>query len=138
MKPPDSVVRASDVFVPGRYPEITYNPRDALMLEQRLRDYLDERGTILTIAGPTKTGKTTLVKSVVGSMVVWVDGQGIESVDQLWRRIGDSLEVFTNYQLTKSRSSSTGAKGGAKVGIPATADLEATLDLRWDVDDAAS
>jgi len=42
------------VFVPGGLPSITYNPRDSLKLEERVRDYLDERHKILSISGPTK------------------------------------------------------------------------------------
>jgi hypothetical protein len=40
---PESDMRVSDVFVPGGFPDITYVRRDELQLEERVRDYLDER-----------------------------------------------------------------------------------------------
>jgi integrase len=47
------MVRVGEVFVPGGLPKITYNPRKDLKLEQRVRDYLDERHKILSLSGPT-------------------------------------------------------------------------------------
>ncbi len=48
--------RLAEVFVPGKLPVFTYNPRSELQLEQHLQDYVEEGGAILTVAGPTKTG----------------------------------------------------------------------------------
>ncbi len=95
------ILRVSDVFVPGRLPAHTYNPRSELRLEQRLNDYVEEVGSILTVAGPTKTGKSVLLRAVV-QHPVWVDGQGIDSVDTLWRRIGDALSIYTTYETEAS------------------------------------
>lgn len=45
-------VSAGQVFVAGGLPTVTYNPRADLRLEDRLRDYLDERHKILSVSGP--------------------------------------------------------------------------------------
>jgi hypothetical protein len=56
------IVRVSQVFVPGKLPAYTYNPRPELSLEQQLNDYVEEAGSILTVAGPTKTGKSRVLQ----------------------------------------------------------------------------
>lgn len=47
-------IKTSNVFVPGRYPRHTYNPRSDRELEESLRTYLDDGGAILTLVGPTR------------------------------------------------------------------------------------
>src|SRR5699024_4772702 len=95
-------VKVSKVFVPGKLPDYTYNPRSDLHLESLLSDYVDEAGSILTVAGPTKTGKSVLLRRVAQEPA-WVDGQGIESVDEMWRRIGDSIGIFTDIEVGTSK-----------------------------------
>ena len=109
--------RVGQVFVPGRLPEHTYNPRTARALEQRVRDYLDERGTILTVAGPTKTGKSVLLKQVVENPI-WLEGQGITGPDALYRRIGDGLNIYTNHTVGSEFSSETEGTAGSELSIP--------------------
>jgi hypothetical protein len=55
------VYKRHEVFVVGGQPTVTYNPRPAQGVSERLGDYLDERGRVLFITGPTKSGKTVLV-----------------------------------------------------------------------------
>lgn len=110
------IVRVSQVFVPGKLPAYTYNPRPELSLEQQLNDYVEEAGSILTVAGPTKTGKSVLLRTVVKDPV-WVDGQGVDSVDTLWRRIGDALNIYTQYETETSQEQSGTAKLGTEVSL---------------------
>jgi len=53
------------VFVVGQPPTVTYSPRESKRLQETLDDYLDERGRILVVTGPTKTGKTVLLRRAV-------------------------------------------------------------------------
>jgi hypothetical protein len=109
--------RVGQVFVPGRLPEYTYNPRTDRALEQRVQDYLDETGTILTVAGPTKTGKSVLLKQVVENPI-WLEGQGITGLDELYRRIGDGLNVYTNHAVGSEISSETEGQIGSALTLP--------------------
>jgi ABC-type uncharacterized transport system YnjBCD ATPase subunit len=59
-------LRATEVFTPGSYPEHTYVQRAEQGLETSLRDSLDTPGQIVSISGPSKSGKTVLVEKVVG------------------------------------------------------------------------
>ena len=109
--------RVAEIFVPGRLPEHTYNPRAELDLERQLSDYVEEAGKILTVHGPTKTGKSVLSKRVIVNPV-WVDGQGIDSVRELWRRIGDGLGIYTQYEVNVAQTVSDTGKMGGEVGVP--------------------
>ncbi|EFZ1984509.1 ATP-binding protein, partial [Shigella flexneri] len=58
-------MKISEVFTAGGVPNITYNSRENLELEDNLTMDLDIQGKIISITGPTKIGKTTLCKKVI-------------------------------------------------------------------------
>ncbi len=78
------------VFVAGRLPTVTYNPRERLGLEPQLQEYLEDRGALLSVSGPTKTGKTTLLRSVAASGI-WLSGGAVASKEEFWRSVGEIL-----------------------------------------------
>lgn len=88
------IVSLSSVFTAGRLPRVTYIPREDLKLEGQLRDYLGDRGTILSVAGPTKTGKTTLLRTVARD-AIWLSGGVIGSVEDMWAQIAENLGLWT-------------------------------------------
>jgi hypothetical protein len=126
-----NALRVSEVFVPGRLPELTYNPRSEYQLEQSVSDYIEETGSILTLSGPTKTGKTVLLRRVV-SDYVWVDGQGIDSTDEFWRRVADELGIYTDVEIGKTGETTDALQTKVGAGVPAvlTADVTASLGDR--------
>lgn len=113
-------LRAVEVFTPSDYPIHTYVSRDDARLEQRLRDALDTPGEVVSVSGPSKSGKTVLIERVVGEDLITVSGAGIKSADQLWDRILDWMDapVSTGGVTTfgGGLKISTGAKGEA--GLP--------------------
>ncbi|WP_442542729.1 hypothetical protein ACSBOX_12330 [Arthrobacter sp. KN11-1C] len=117
-------LKVGEVFVPGKLPALTYNPRAELHLERDLQDYLDETGAILTVAGPTKTGKSVLVERVV-SDPVWVDGQGIDSTDTLWRLIADQLGAYHQIQVGEDHGETGGGDLSSEAGLPGVAKIAA-------------
>ncbi len=112
--------RLGEVFVPGGLPKVTYNPREALQLEERVRDYLSERHKILSLSGPTKSGKTVLLKTVLPTTAIWVSGGSVDKADDFWDAVADALAVYTAEQAETSSESNQhdtqGVSGGA--GIP--------------------
>lgn len=56
-------LRAQDVFTPGSFPVHTYVHRIDLDVEQQLRDALATPGQLISISGPSKSGKTVLVEA---------------------------------------------------------------------------
>jgi hypothetical protein len=86
-------VKVSEVFVPGGQPSITYVPRTDLQLEQKLQDYLDEGHRILSLSGPTKSGKTVLIKAVVPN-AIWLYGGNVRSIERFWGSLADKLGSY--------------------------------------------
>ncbi len=109
-------VSAGQVFVAGGLPTVTYNPRAGLRLEDRLRDYLDERHKILSVSGPTKSGKTVLLRSVIKDGV-WLAGGEIGTVPDFWGTVGDKLEVLLEEQIASrdEETTSSATSGGGQI-----------------------
>lgn len=98
-----SLQKVADVFVVGRLPRVTYNPRDNRGLETALRTYLDDRGTILSVSGATKTGKTVLLRSVAPGALM-LSGGTIDSIDDVWNQIAEQLGLWTEQSVGDSTS----------------------------------
>lgn len=128
-------LKVAQVFVPGKLPEITYNPREDQHLETDLRDYLDETGAILTVAGPTKTGKSVLLRRVIPDPV-WVDGQGIDSTDELWAMVSDQLGAYSKIEVGEEQSETGGGQVGTKAGFAPVLEVNATA--KYEVTDRGS
>lgn len=107
------------VFVAGGLPTITYSPRAELGLETRLRDYLEERFRILSISGPTKTGKTVLVKNVLQNVdKVLISGGDVRSTSDLWNNVADHLSLISTYEETRQDTDAESRTVGGDVQIP--------------------
>lgn len=113
-------LRATDVFTPSDFPEHTYVARDDDRLERRLRDALETPGEVVSISGPSKSGKTVLIEKVVGKdELISVTGAGVSSNDQIWERVLDWMGVPTT--VTNQSGSSHG--GSVKVEAKGEASL---------------
>jgi hypothetical protein len=110
-------VSVSQVFVPGGMPTHTYNSRVQLGLEGHLKDYLDERHKILALSGPTKAGKTVLLRAGIDNGI-WLSGGDIQSMDDFWSAICGALDVATEFEsgdeLVDGAESSTSGGGSVK------------------------
>lgn len=106
---------AHDVFTPSSFPEHTYVARGDADLEEKLRFALKTKGQIVSLSGPSKSGKTVLVEKVVGKdKLVPVVGAGILAPEQVWTRVLDWIDAPTDATSQKSWQLSTGASVGAK------------------------
>jgi hypothetical protein len=81
-------------------------------LEGNLRDALEIPGQIISLVGPSKSGKTVLVEKVVGrDDLITITGAGIESPDDVWNRVLDWMG--TPSSSTKSTATSGTLSGEA-------------------------
>lgn len=121
---------ATDVFVAGNFPEFTYNDRLGSGLGQGVERYLVRNsGGTLIVHGPSKTGKTVLIeKWLPQNAAIWVKGDEIGSVDDLYRRIIDDLGLFTEISQAVSVSGQVGVNGSGGLG------LKGILKFRMGVD----
>ena len=114
------VLKVTEVFTPGSFPTHTYVQRSGERLEQALRDAVDTPGQIVSLVGPSKSGKTVLVEKVVGrDLLITVTGAGIKSANDIWMRVLDWMETPTS----DTRSSTTSGKLGASAGTSGSASL---------------
>lgn len=138
-----SAVRAvGEVFTPGRMPEVTYNPRDNEDLEGNIRRYLENRGAAMTVSGPTKSGKTVVVERLLPrDQAIWVTGGDLTSLDSLWDRVVEFLNLYDQVQVKTVQGLSAGGSASINLGLPgssvsfggsggATSGSEATLGAK--------
>ena len=104
--------------MPGGRPTFTYNPRAELRLEQQVEDYLDERHRVLSVSGPTKTGKTTLLKSIVPD-AVWLTGGSITTIESFWASVADKLGLYTTSESQTGGGSEKTLRTEISGGVPA-------------------
>ena len=115
------MAKISEVFTPNDTPTITYVEREDLKLEENFRSYLELPKMVVSISGPSKSGKTVLIKQVLDDdNIIPIIGSGISSVEDLWRRALAWMEVPASTTASKSSSKQIGAQasGGGEVGIP--------------------
>ena len=62
-------MKPTDVFTPSDYPVHTYVTRSEEDLEERLRQALGTPGEVVSVSGPSKSGKTVLIEKVAGRVV---------------------------------------------------------------------
>ena len=113
-------LRAKDVFTPGSFPTHSYVQRSDTQLDQQLRQGLDTQGIIVSIAGPSKSGKTVLVERVVSEdNLVPVTGATIREAGDVWERaldwMGTPSETSTTEETSHKGALTAGAKGGASL-----------------------
>lgn len=117
-------MKATEVFVPSDFPTTTYVEREDEKLERKVREAIETPRSPISISGPSKTGKTALVRNIVGEdNLIHIFGSQISVPDDLW-------DVILNWMSTPS-SISTGdaatetvtptASASGTIGIPGVA-----------------
>jgi hypothetical protein len=117
----DDSMKAQEVFTPGSFPKHTFVERAELGLADRLRDAIGTPGMLISISGPSKSGKTVFVESTMGlDNLITISGAGVSSATELWDRVLDWMqspsELAEERQSTKGSSTEVG--GGVEGGIP--------------------
>jgi hypothetical protein len=113
-----SMLKYSDVFVPGGFPRHTYNPRDARKIEGQLAEVKENLCKLVTVTGHTKSGKTVLTRKILPkSDAVWVDGGAVTAEDDLWTSVLDQLDAYTDRDEADEQGSSSTISGKAKAGV---------------------
>lgn len=119
-------VFADDIFIPGGLPEETYVSRDHLKIEDNLRTWLSRRQKpLLSVSGPTKSGKTVLLRKIIDKGI-WLSGGAIDTAEDFWSEICDALEVFTEHSVGGSYSRGTHKEGS--IGAEKIAGLAGGVD----------
>lgn len=108
-------IKATEVFTPGAFPSHTYVERTAKRYENRLRDALETPGQVVSLSGPSKSGKTVLVERVVGrETLIPITGAGIQHPDDVWDRVLDWMDVPSESSRTNTFETGVAVGGEAK------------------------
>ncbi len=110
----------------------TYVDRSAHRFEETVREALDIPKLIVSISGPSKSGKTVLVKKVVEQdHLIPVSGASIRTADDLWRKVLAWMEAPSERTETTQRSfgGSANLSGGGEVGLPLVAKGKAEISV---------
>ena len=123
---------ASDVFVPGAYPQHSYVERSGNGLEQMLEDALSVQGQVISLSGPSKSGKTVLVERVVGrDQLITISGATLRRAEEVWDRALDWMDLPNRTARSEGTTTSIGGgasvKGGVSVPLIAKGEMEGTI-----------
>lgn len=111
------MLRYTDVFVPGGFPEHTYHSRTSLNLENKLKEVFDRLNKLVVVTGHTKSGKTVLVRKIIPREEgVWIDGGTIGSQEDFWGFLAEQLELFQTTELEDTAAESSQLEGSATIG----------------------
>lgn len=120
-----------NVFVAGRTPEITYNPRDDRHLETEVMGYLGQLGKALSVSGPTKSGKTVLIERLMPKdEAIWFQGSDLTSVDALWLRVIDWFNLYDVVEIAETEERGTQGELSGQAGIAGLASVTMTGGAR--------
>ncbi|MEV8252359.1 hypothetical protein AB0O95_00175 [Rhodoglobus sp. NPDC076762] len=110
---------ADEIFIPGGLPDATYVAREHLQMEERLSAWLGRKQKrLLSLSGPTKSGKTVLLKKMLKDPIR-LSGGAIVTVEDFWDTVCDKLELFTEHTLLAGtgKADSLQASGSVNVGV---------------------
>ncbi|MGZ0711112.1 hypothetical protein ACWPKO_22565 (plasmid) [Coraliomargarita sp. W4R53] len=136
----EQILSATDVFVSNTFPAHTYNERQTTDLREKITKYLAKgNGECLVINGASKTGKTVLVERwLPPESAIWIKGDEIHSVDDLYRRVIDDLGLFTEVTRTESTSGTVGSGGGVEAGVGSILRFSMNLSAAAEVEETTS
>lgn len=111
-------LRVRDVFVPGGFPLYTYQDRKEHGIERKLEDAIERLNKFIAVAGPTKSGKTVLVRKMVpATQCVWLEGGHLHSMEDVWNAVLAELKVPSQLVESKARTNESGSSTDAEVSI---------------------
>ncbi len=121
-------MRYDKVFTPNDMPTVTYVDRAEHKLETKVRDFYRTPNMVVSVSGPSKSGKTVLIKKIVNEdYLITVRGASVSSSEDIWNHVLDRLGKPEEVEKSRNSSNETSleAEGGGKIGIPFVAQGEA-------------
>jgi len=127
-------MRVEKVFTPSGYPDHTYVKQEEKSLEDDITRGIHTPGEIVSLSGPSKSGKTVLVQRVTDeNSLIIIQGSGINSPQDLWDAVIDELDLPSIIESTSGETEEItgGSRGGIKSWIPGlTASIEGFIENR--------
>lgn len=127
-------MRATDVFTPNRLPEVTYVDDHLQARSRVLADALDTGAAVISLSGPSKSGKTVFIEKNIGKdRLIQVTGAGITEANKLWDRVFDIVGTPVGKRSTSANAfeGTVGGKIGGEAGILVSATGELSAEGKW-------
>src|SRR5208283_1470691 len=113
-------MKVSEVFNPGGFPVYTYNPRNKLELEEKFKDYIESGNKLLSLTGPTKSGKTVLCRQLIPKEHgIWISGGDIHEENDFWMAIITNLNLYTSISSGNNKEESETVSSKVEGGVSA-------------------
>jgi len=122
--------KATEVFTPTDVPTFTYVERSTHKFEERLRAAFSIPKMVISISGPSKSGKTVLVNKVIEKdNLIQVSGASITTPESLWTKVLAWMGSPSGIAVSKSGTiaGDVSATVGGKAGIPFVAEGKADV-----------
>lgn len=109
-----------EVFVAGGQPTYTYVERSSEHVELKFARAIATPNQIVSLSGPTKTGKTVLCRRTLGNrQFVWIDGGRVQSGDDFWKQVACELNIPASMEQTSESATQTGLEASLPMVITA-------------------
>jgi hypothetical protein len=112
---PDAYPTVGEVFTPDEDPTYTFVSRSDDTSETTLREVAQAPKFVVSLSGPSKSGKTVTVRRIFGEDLIEVTGSNLPNADALWDRVLDWMEAPT--ATTRSITGGVGGSGSLKLGF---------------------
>lgn len=142
------MTKATQIFTPGSFPTHTFVDDHLKEKKQQLLDTLDMGSMLVSISGPSKSGKTVFVEQCLGrNNLIQITGAGVNRPEELWMKVFDI--IGTPIPQSASSNSGTGntvagsgeieggiiiAKGKAAVTIESSKSNSETTSSNFAID----
>ncbi len=118
-------MKRAEIFTPNSLPSVTYVDAHLTEKKRQLRQFLEQGGAVIAISGPSKSGKTVFVETVLGhENLIQVSGANIESPDELWRRVFTIIGTPIPSTRTIGNQKEVSVNGSLKGGVPLVVNAE--------------
>jgi hypothetical protein len=98
-------MKVKDVFTPGSLPTVTFIDDHIKEKQKILADAIEMGSVVISIAGPSKSGKTVFVENFIGKdNLLHITGAGVDEPNKLWKRVFDL--IGTPLETTDSQEKS--------------------------------
>lgn len=124
----------TQVFTPNDFPRLTYIGREAEGLEDSVQRALVTPNTVISLSGPSKSGKTVLAERVIGTEnLISISGAELTNADDLWDRVFDVLDQPVTVTTQEAQGAATGGAiemGGEVTTVPFLARLTGKISAQ--------
>lgn len=110
------MAKASRIFTPGSFPTHTFVEDHLTQKKQQLLDTLDAGAMLVSISGPSKSGKTVFVEQCLGKeKLIQVTGAGINKPEELWLKVFDLIGTPIPNSTTTTSVSGNKVSGSGRL-----------------------